>query len=143
MRAADVGNPRNGEPSYNALATKMGVATETVRRAILGLGESTPATVQSIADALSLDVRHVSEWVGQARSVREPYQVPPEVDLLNHEEQKALTLLIRAIAKTRRSDRVADVTPIGGEGDETSEVKRAASRPAASRKPPRSRRDSQ
>lgn len=85
----------------SALARKSGVSTETVRQAMFGGRDTSPESVRSLADALGVDVRVVSEWVGQARAVAPAYTPPQEADLLTARERKAINELIRAITATR------------------------------------------
>ena len=83
------------------LAELAGLSVETVRQTLYGGRDPSPATVRALADALRLDVRRVSEWAGQARSVVESYKPPQEADLLTKRERKAINDLIRAITATR------------------------------------------
>jgi transcriptional regulator with XRE-family HTH domain len=91
-----------GDPSYGQLAERAGVTKETVRQLALGGRVPDTDTIEKVARALGVDVLTVSQWANQARSVRKSYEVPREADLLTEEEQRAITALIRAIAKTRR-----------------------------------------
>lgn len=101
MRRADVGDPRNGEPSYGALARKAGLGVETVRKAVLGIGVPKESTLQQIADALRVDVRVVGQMVGRARDVREPYEPPDSAHLMDDAERKAVDRIIRLLTRDR------------------------------------------
>lgn len=83
------------------LAELAGLSVETVRQTLYGGRDPSPATVRALSDALRVDVRTVSEWAGQARSVVESYRPPQEADLLTKRERKAINELIRAITATR------------------------------------------
>ena len=124
MRDRGIGDPRNGRPSVRALAIAAGVAPETVRRMLTGLGSASQASVQAVADALGKDVRTVNEWVGQTRSVRKPYSPPNEAHLLTDAERAAVDLMIRTIAKAREE---------GVPSGDTAPIPTAGKEPAASR----------
>jgi transcriptional regulator with XRE-family HTH domain len=102
MLKAHIGNPRNGVPSFRSLAERADVSVETVRQAILGTREPDDATVRALADALRVDVRKVSGWVGQTRTVRTPYEPPAEAGLLDQRERRAVDEVIRLLAASKR-----------------------------------------
>ena len=133
MRDKGIGDPRNGAPSYGALGKASGVAVETVRRLVLAMGSASPETVQAVAEALGKDVRVISKWVGQARKVRSPYIAPPQADLLDDDERKAITQMIRLLAKSKVSRR-SNVSEIRRAGPDLSSA--AASK---TKKPPNDR----
>lgn len=92
----------SGRPSMTRLAEKAGIAVESVRKLVYGMGTPRPSTVAEVAKALRVDVRLASEWAGQARSVREPFTLPPEADLLNARERRAITELVQAVVQGRK-----------------------------------------
>lgn len=103
MERVNIGNPRNGQPSIRALAERAGVAPETVRRMIRGDGVADPEnTVPAVAEALRLSPVTVSKWVGQARTIREPYAPPGDANLLSRDERKAIDEMIRLLAASKR-----------------------------------------
>lgn len=63
------------------------------------------ATVDKVADALGVDPRLVSEWVGRKRTERRPYEVPSQVHLLSHEEREAVTRIILLLAASKTTGR--------------------------------------
>lgn len=91
-----------GSPSLSALARASGVSVETVRRMVYGMGESGPTSVEAVAAALHVNVRKVTEWVGQSRSVASAYVPPVEANLLSARQRKAVDELIRSIAAGQR-----------------------------------------
>lgn len=101
----------NGAPSITRLAEMAGISVETTRRVLYGMGDARVETINAIAAALRTDVRKVSEWAEQARSVAEPYKVPAEADLLTDKERRAVTNLIRAITDGRRRSNEASQEP--------------------------------
>lgn len=123
MREKGIGDPRNARPSVRSLGIASGVATETVRRMITGLGTPSQASVAAVAEALGKDVREVNRWIGQARSVRKPYAPPDEAHMLTDSERKAVDQIIRTITKAREE---------GGWRGDTAPTKRAGRRPASS-----------
>ena len=98
-------DPRNeAKPSYNQLAQAVGVPQSTISAIVSGRSRRPkPANVQKIADALGVDVRVVSEWVGQERTERAPYAPPAEADLLTDRQRRAVDEIIRAIVAERAS----------------------------------------
>jgi hypothetical protein len=126
-------------PSIRALAEQADVAPETVRRMVWGERVPDPATVQAVAEALGVDSRKVADWVGQVRSVRRPYQAPSEANLLNDDEQDAITQLIRVMTAGRKrveqqGAQGATITPMRREAPPTTtadpDYAQAAYRPA-------------
>lgn len=113
--AAGFVNPRNGDPSFNQLARAAGMPTSTVIDVSTGRTKPRPSTIKKIADALGLDVRVVSEWVGQKRTERGPYQPPAEADLLTDRQRKAVDEIIRAIVAERAGGHGRDEQPAIGE----------------------------
>lgn len=105
MRRAEIGDPRNGRPSWTQLAEKAGVSVSTVTNAVFHRTKASPATIQALALALRVRPGLVSEWIGQGSSpVGEPYVPVDEAALLSQHERDALDDLIRAIARGRRED---------------------------------------
>lgn len=108
LRSRNFIDARNGEPSLRALAAAIGVNASTISNMRTGTATPKPSTVQKVADALGLPVTEVSRWVGQARTVKNPYMPPVEADLLDARERKAVDEVIRLIAapKIERQKRV-------------------------------------
>lgn len=113
LEAAGLVDPRNGRPSFNQLAIRASMAPSTVTKIVAGRSKPSPATIRKIADALRLDVRIVGEWVGQARTEREPYSPPAEADLLTQRQRRAVDEMIRAIVADREgTDDPDESTPL-------------------------------
>ena len=128
--AAGFVDPRNGErPSYNQLARAIGVPQSTVSAIVSGKSRRPkPENIQRIADALGIDVRTVSGWVGEQRTERAPYSPPAEADLLTDRQRRAVDEIIRAIVAERASsghveqnDALADRSQSDGATTRTSE----------------------
>lgn len=103
--SADLVDPRNGKPSLNQLAIRADLPASTVTAIAAGRRKPKAPTIQKIADALGIDVRVVSEWVGQERTERAPYAPPAEADLLTDRQRRAVDEIIRAIVAERASSR--------------------------------------
>ena len=94
---------RDGEsPSHRALAEHLGIGTSTITNIRAGNAKPKPATVAKIADALRVDVRELSRWIGQTREVAKPYTPPSEADLLDQRERDALDEIIRVMAASKK-----------------------------------------
>lgn len=106
--SAGLVDPRNGNPSRNQLAKRVGMSSSALNAVIDGRSEPRAMTIQKIADALGVDVRIVSSWVGQERTERDPYAPPAEADLLTDRQRRAVDEIIRAIVAERVSDRDDD-----------------------------------
>ena len=115
MVNANATNPQGG-PSITRLAGMAELAVETVRQVVYGARTGSPGTIAAMAKALRLDVRLVSEWAGQARSVVGQYRPPPEADLLTHRQRKAVDELIRSIAVGKARDAQEVTQPVEGSG---------------------------
>ncbi len=115
MVEAGIVNPRGRtpQPSMRELAARVDVTATTIAGMMFGDRHTEHATVARVAGVLNVDVREVSDLVGQARSVRAPYVVPDKVHLLSAREQAAITSLILAIAEERESR--DDTTPIAAD----------------------------
>ena len=112
---------RAGLSSLRRLGDAVGAHASTISAMIYGDRETSPDTVAKVAEVLGVDVRTVSAWVGQARTVAEPYAPPAEASLLSRRQREAVDELIRAMvvpdgkekrdgtAKTRAGDAGADV----------------------------------
>ena len=105
-------------PSMRQLADAAGVNTQTVIDTVLGRVNPRHETVAAIATALRQDVRVIAEWVGQARSVRAPWNPPAEADQLTERQRRALDELIRAIAEGggHRGDTAPTITAAAMKG---------------------------
>jgi len=94
---------RDGEsPSHRALAEHLGIGTSTITNIRAGNAKPKPATVAKIANALRVDVRELSRWIGQTREVAKPYTPPSEADLLDQRERDALDEIIRVMAASKK-----------------------------------------
>lgn len=96
MVQAGFRHPSTGEPSITALALESGVAVETVRRLVYGMGAPSEGTMRAVAAALDIPVPTVRKWAGSPRGESDPYSPPLEADRLNERQRKALDELIRA-----------------------------------------------
>lgn len=102
---------RDGEsPSHRALAEHLGIGTSTITNIRAGNAKPKPATVAKIADALRIDVRELSRWIGQTREVAKPYTPPSEADLLDQRERDALDEIIRVMAASKIGVKPEDET---------------------------------
>lgn len=108
LLSADLVDPRNGKPSLNQLAIRADLPASTVTAIAAGRRKPKAGTIQKIADALGVDVRVVSAWVGQERTERAPYAPPAEADLLTDRQRRAVDEMIRAIIAERASGRHDD-----------------------------------
>ena len=89
----------NGAPNISRLARQAGIAVETARRAILGIGTASPETVLRLMAELGPEVQ---DWIGQRVDLGS-YEPPIEAALLTTRERRALDQLIRAMAERKRS----------------------------------------
>lgn len=115
MRSAQIGDPRNGRPSWTQLARRAHVSTSTVTNAVNGKTKTGPETIQALAKALRIKPEVVSGWLG-VPSVSGPYEPPAEGALLLSHEREAIDQLIRAIARGRedvKDDGRPPMTPAG------------------------------
>ncbi|MFI6045343.1 helix-turn-helix domain-containing protein [Nocardia sp. NPDC051321] len=95
-----------GIKTRNQLADEAGVHATTVTRLIDN--PEHPAsleTVRAIAGALKLDTRDVAHWSGIALEIDEPYLPPPEAAILDRDQRKLVSDLIRALAANNRHPR--------------------------------------
>lgn len=97
------GRVRTGpaRPSTRSLASASGVHATTIARMIAGEVETDHQNVVRVAKALRLSPVTVSQWVGQARTERAPWEPPASVHQLTRREQSALSELINAMAAAR------------------------------------------
>lgn len=103
MKKQNLVDGRSGDrPSWSALARTAGVHTSTVIAMAEGKRETETDVLQKVAKALRIDVRTVSKWAGQARSVRAPYSPPADANLLDSEERDTIDRLIRLLAKGKK-----------------------------------------
>ena len=117
MRAAGIGNPRNGRPSWTQLAHRAKVSTTTVTNAVTGKTAAEAPTIQAIAAALRVRPEVVSAWLG-VPTVRGPYVPPTEAALLLSHEREAIDQLIRAIARGREDVKDDGRPPMKPAGDD-------------------------
>ncbi|QAU06590.1 immunity repressor [Gordonia phage Culver] len=92
-------NPRTGEPSYNALAKEAGLHTTTVVRLITGRADPRlveKQTLERVAEALSVPLKKVTEWLGESwDATAPPYAPPTGSEVLTSRQRKVLDDLIR------------------------------------------------
>ena len=93
----------DGTPNVSTLARRAGVAVETARRAVLGIGHASPDTVARLVQELGPQVH---DWLGQEVELGS-YEPPREAALLTHRERRALDQLIRVMAEYHRRERGA------------------------------------
>lgn len=128
MREARAVDPRTGAPSITNLAGLSGVAVETVRKLVYGIGTPRTDTVERVAHALGLDIRIVSDWSGQHRAVAAPFTLPTEAALLDERERDVITELVRVMTAGRRSTHAQQQEPIEDSGSTTSSSTRGQGR---------------
>ncbi|MEU7214534.1 helix-turn-helix domain-containing protein [Nocardia iowensis] len=95
-----------GINSRNQLADRAGVHGTTIARLIDN--PEHPAsleTVRAVAATLKLDIRDVAHWSGIALELDEPYNPPPEAAILDRDQRKLVSDLIRALAANNRHPR--------------------------------------
>jgi hypothetical protein len=83
-----------GVPNISMLAREAGVAVETARRALLGIGRPNSETVVRLVSQLGPEVQ---QWAGLKVDLG-PYEPPREAALLTERERRALDHLIRVMA---------------------------------------------
>lgn len=88
----------DGAPNMSMLARRAGIAVETARRAILGIGRASPDTVARLVEHLGPEAQ---DWLGQKVDLG-PYEPPSEAALLTQRERWVLDQLIRVIAVHHR-----------------------------------------
>lgn len=86
----------------HALAEAAGVAVETVRRMVRGIGRPEPAKVQAVADALRMPRPMVAGWVFEAQHQLADYEPPVEAALLDDDERDAVNRIIRLLAASKQ-----------------------------------------
>lgn len=89
-----------GLGSYRRVADRAGISHETVRRVILGL-PSDDASIQSVADALGVDIELVHEMRGDAPADPRQWDPPESSRLLTDDERAALSRLIGVMTTGR------------------------------------------
>lgn len=116
---------RVGLSSMRRLAQATGVHTSTISAMIHGDRETSPETVYGVAEALGVDVVTVSKWVGQARTVAEPYRPPAEADLLTSRQRKAVDEIIRVMTERDESSHGAPKKRAGDAGAKVHQLPKA------------------
>ncbi len=106
MRKANVGDPRNGEPSMRALAERSGQSPETIRRMMRQLGSPRASTVAAVAEALGVTEKTIAKWVGHDYQTgvilgSESYLPPAESELLTSEEREMISAIIMVLVRDR------------------------------------------
>lgn len=89
----------DGAPNISLLARSAGVAVETARRALLGIGQASTETVERLVGQLGPEVQ---QWLGLKVDLG-PYEPPREAALLTDRERRALDQLIRVMAERKAS----------------------------------------
>jgi len=120
MLKAQIGNPRNGRPSWRALAAAVGVHPSTITAMVAGSRKRDPELVARVAKELRVKPELVSQWLELPTRVRGPYEPPSESRYLTDPERDAITGLIKAITTDRLEG--------GGEHDRSAPTKDAPSR---------------
>lgn len=126
MRTAEIGDPRNGRPSWTQLARRAKVSTSTVTNAVNGKRKAAPETIQALARALRVKPEVVSGWLG-VPTVGGPYVPPDEASLLAAHEREAIDQLIRAIARGREDVKDDGRPPMTTAGDDPAPPRRVSS----------------
>ena len=110
MVKANLTDPRNGKPSMNALASKVGAHTSTISAMMHGTRKTSGALIAKVAIALRMEdeVNDVFGWVGRARTEAEPFKPHPDSDLLTADERQAVNELIRLMVLNRKVGVPAD-----------------------------------
>ena len=128
---------RSGKgPSWSQLAKAIGVHVSTLTSMRDGTRVTDGEIVAKVAEALRLDVLIVSGWVGRARTERNPYEPPEVANLLDAEERRAVTDLIRLLAKGEmRGGTNASTAAAREKNDLDAEASVTELRPAARRNP--------
>lgn len=116
MRAAQIGDPRNGRPSWTQLAHKAGVSTSTVTKVVTGQRKAEAPTIHALARALRVKPEIVSDWLS-IPIVRGPWEPPSEAALLADHEREAISGLIRAIVRGREEAHDGHRPPTTPAGD--------------------------
>jgi hypothetical protein len=91
---------KDGTPNVSVLARRAGVAVETARRAVLGIGHASPETVARLVQQLGPEVR---DWLDQEVDLGS-YEPPREAARLTQRERRALNQLIRVMAERNRRE---------------------------------------
>lgn len=94
---------RDGRPNISALARSAGVAVETARRVVHGVGIADAGTVAALATVLGDDIAGWLDWRAEGLDVWEP---PSESRLLTREEREVLDRLVRLMVIDRRGHAV-------------------------------------
>lgn len=103
MIAAGMTDPRSStKPSWSALGRTVGSHASTLIAMADGSRATSQELVDSVADVLHIDRRSVAQWVGRARTVRDPYRPPSDVHLLDRDERDAVSRLIVLMARSKK-----------------------------------------
>jgi hypothetical protein len=97
------GFTHNGRPSISKLAGATTLAVETVRRMANGYGTPEQTNVNEVADALGVSRIQLNRWIGIARSVEESYDPPPDADLMDIEQRRAVDRIIQLLVEQKRT----------------------------------------
>lgn len=118
-----------------------GVALNTIRRALLGIGDPSRRVVAAIAEALALTPEQFSAIRSKVNGAEPtaPFVLPTRADLLNQRERAAVVEIVNALLDARERDNAVEATTQSdapGEADEDQktvvELPRAARRGGSS-----------
>ena len=101
MRKAGIGNPRNGHPSWSALARAVDLHTSTVTALVDGKRKRDPKHVAAVAKALRVPVSQVSRWLDLTVEVGGPYEPASSAVYLTEPEREAISRLIKVMTQDR------------------------------------------
>lgn len=103
-------DPRNASrASWNALSRAVQVHTSTLTAMAYGTRDTGQEVVDAVAKALKVDSRTVNQWVGRARTERDPYVPPVEANLLTREERVAVNRIISLFAESKKRGQHEDL----------------------------------
>lgn len=99
-----------GMHSFRAVALRIGVSPETVRRLMTG-GSTSAGTVEKVADEF-FDGNRTKVWelYGVALKDYGPWELPPEASLLNSKQRAAVLAVVNAMLPP-------NLAALGGDGN--------------------------
>lgn len=118
---AGITDPRNASrPSWQELRRRTGIHPSTLTAMAYGMRATKQENIDKVAEAIRVPPQQVAEWVGRARTVREPYAPPAEANLLDRDERQAVDRIIALLAKTKMEG-AGDVKKKSGVGGGSAE----------------------
>lgn len=89
-----------------------GVALNTIRRALLGIGDPSRRVVAAIAEALALTPEQFSAIRSKVNGAEPtaPFVLPTRADLLNQRERAAVVEIVNALLDARERDNAVEAT---------------------------------